>query len=191
MFIATMYSYGDDLQAVGVDGIRGCLGIFLDTGARLYAIHIPDTPANFAAGRLAFAAHVNGVEPHFNRGTARLYAVMNGPNRPGVYREVLDYAQALGGVRRFMTVRVNEHLGPKGFNQDSVSIVLERIPHTTTARLKYQRNADVPWQHGIGTARAGFYYNGGYNDVLSASLAPVHGWHMVDPTNSTIALTNW
>lgn len=185
MFIATMFSYGNDVQAVGVDGINGCMGIFLATAARLYAIHIPDQPQHFTTARNAFVGHVNGIEPGFNRGTARLYAAINGNARPGAYRELLDYALALGGVRKMMTVRVN------GFGANAATIILERIPQSTDCRLKVHRNDQVNWQHGAGTVRSGFYHNGSMNQVLSTVTALASGWRLVDSGNSNIATTNW
>jgi hypothetical protein len=190
MFIATMYSYGSDAESVGVDGIRGCLGIFLATNTQLHAIHIPDTPARFDAGRTAFVAHVHHADPHFVPAEARLFAVMNGPNRPGADAELLAYSQDLN-VHRRMTVRVNEFLGPKGFGQDAAAILCERIPGTTQCRLKYKRYDDVSWQHGVGTVRAGYYHSGAYDAVLRTNAALAQGWHLVDNTNSTIATVNW
>lgn len=190
MFIATMYSYGDDTECVGVDGIRGCLGIFLATTTRLYAIHVPDTPAHFDTGRNAFVAHVQAREPGLDPTTARLFAVMNGTNRPGAYGELLQYSQALG-VHKRMTVRVEEFLGPKGSNQDAAAIVCERIPGSTECRLKYKRAADIHWQNGVGTVRAGHYHMDSFDAVLSTNPALGQGWHMVDDTNSTIATVSW
>ncbi|MEM9454286.1 MAG: hypothetical protein AAGF11_08915 [Myxococcota bacterium] len=191
MFIAIMYAYGSDIESVGVDGIRGCLGIFLATDTRLYAIHIPDAPNHFDAGRAAFVHYVNQTEPNFNQGTARLFAVMNGPNRPAAYAELLAYANDLG-VHRLETVRINEHLGQQGFGQDAAAIVCERIPGSTNCRLKYTRGDDILWQNN-GTARADLYRANmqADDDRLSTNPALGQGWHMVDDTNSTIATTNW
>ena len=190
MFIATMYSYGNDVDAVGVDGIRGCLGIFLITAARLYAIHIPDTPAHFDAGRNQFAAHVNATEPGFDPNAARLIAVMNGPNRPQAYAELLAYSLVLG-VNRRMLVRVDEFLGPKGLQQEAAAIICELVPGTRDPRIKYQRHDDVHWQH-AGIARAGSYHVLAPNDdTLSANPALGQGWHLADHSNSRLVTINW
>lgn len=185
MFIATMFSYGSDVDAVGVDGIQTCIGLFLDTGARMYAIHIPYQPQHYATARNAFVGYVNATEPLFDRATARLYAVVNGNYRTEVYREILDYAQALGGVRKFKIVRVS------GLSTDSAAIILERIPLSTERRIKYLRAGNVQWQHGVGTVRSGFYHNGSMQDVLSVNTNLSHGWRIVDSSNSNITTTNW
>jgi hypothetical protein len=121
--------------------------------------------------------------------TACLFAVMNGPNRPGGYAELLAYSQALN-VNRRMTVRVNEFLGGQGFQPDAAAIVCEHVPGTMECRLKYKRYDDFQWEDG-GTPRAGYYYNGGYTKVCTTNPALGKGWHLVDNTNSTIATTNW
>lgn len=185
MFIATMFSYGSDTDAVGVDGIQTCIGLFLDTGARFYAIHIPFQPQHYVTARNAFVGYVNLTEPHFDRAAARLYAVINGTYRNEVYREVLDYGLALGGVRRFKIVRVS------GLMTDSAAIILERIPFNNERRLKYLRAGSVRWQHGVGTVRSGFYHNGSMQDVLSVDTNLSHGWRVVDDSNASIATTNW
>lgn len=189
MFFATMYSYGDDNAVVGVDGIRGCLGIFLITATRLYAIHIPDTPAHFVTGRNAFVAHVIATEPGFNPNAARLIAVMNGPNRPQAFNELCDYSLALG-VTRLMTVRVDEFLGPRGFQQHAAAIVCELVPGTRDPRIKYMQHDSVHWLH-AGNLRAGSYHVlAPVDDRLSTNLAPFAGWHAVDYSNSRIVTVN-
>jgi hypothetical protein len=189
MFFASMYSYGNDAAAVGVDGIRGCLGIFLITATRLYAIHIPDTPAHFVTGRNAFVAHVNFTEPGFDTNAARLIAVMNGPNRAQAFNELCEYSLALG-VTKLITVRVDEFLGVKGLQQDAATIVCELVPGTREPMIKYMRHDDVHWLN-AGAARAGSYHVlAPVDDTLSTNLAPFVGWRAADYSNSRIVTFN-
>jgi hypothetical protein len=185
MFIATMYSYGSDPECVGVDGIVGCMGVFLAYNGMLYAIHIPDTPARFTSGRTKFVAYVNQQAPAFDGKQAHLYGVLNGVNRSGAYLELLEYAAALS-VKRITTIRLNENLGTKGAMQDSAAVLCEFIPHTGNCRLKYQKAASVKWTRDTETVRAGYYDVGSYDLVLGTSAALSNGWILVDAQNSTI-----
>ncbi|MEZ5402855.1 MAG: hypothetical protein R2729_24475 [Bryobacteraceae bacterium] len=187
MFIANMFCYGCDPNCVGVDGIVGCMGVFLAHNGTLYAIHVPDTTTK-AAGRTAFVSYVTGHDPAFNGANAELFGVLNGPNRGDAFLELAAYNQALN-VRKLTVVRLNEHLGPKGLMQDAAAVLCEFIPTTNECRLKYQRHADVNWVAGAGTARAGTY--GALPDGrLSANAAPSQGWHLVDSTNSSIIIAH-
>ncbi|MCB9553092.1 MAG: hypothetical protein H6705_14690 [Myxococcales bacterium] len=106
MFIATMFSYGSDTDAVGVDGIQTCIGLFLDTGARFYAIHIPFQPQHYVTARNAFVAYVNLTEPNFDRAAALSTRSSTDLSERSSHCEVSDWV-GLGGVRRFKIVRVS------------------------------------------------------------------------------------
>jgi hypothetical protein len=184
VFIATMYSYGSDAACVGVDGIVGCMGVFLAYNKVLYAIHVPDA-GHFQSGRTKFVAYLNQQANAFDGRNAHLYGVLNGTNRGGAYSELLEYAQDLS-IKRITTVRLNEHLGKKGSMQDSAAVLCEFIPGSQECMLKYQKADEVKWTLGAGTPRAGYYHNSSFDKVLSTNAAVASGWNVVDTDNSTI-----
>lgn len=185
MFIATMYSYGNDTDAVGVDGIRGCLGIFLATKSRLFAVHIPEVARTYAEAHVHFVRHVLQVQPLFNRAESVLYAVANGANRVTAEDELREYGQSLG-VHQLKMVRLQKHLGDNN-SRDSVAAVLTRIPGSIGCMLKYLATKNVAWTRGIGTPRSGYYHNSSMAEVLSTTAALGQGWRLVDSNNSTIS----
>ncbi len=133
MFIATMYSYGDDNSSVGVDGILGCMAIFVIYGNTLFAIHIPDTPAHFNAGRAAFVNHVTSRINHFqpwgpgyNGQNAKIIAVVNGNNRAGGHEELLNYAGDLN-ISDYQYIRLRDNLGPAGAGRVSAAVICEFV----------------------------------------------------------------
>ena len=42
MYIGDMFCYGSSTDFVGVNGIVGCMGVFISCGTTFYAIHMPE-----------------------------------------------------------------------------------------------------------------------------------------------------
>lgn len=189
MFIATMYSYGSDNNAVGVDGIIGCMGLFVAHNNRLHAIHIPDTPNHFATGRQAFVNYLTHLPGGFNGANARIYAVLNGSNRSNAYAEVLEYCEDLN-INKTTMIRLRKHLGGSGSGQGSAAVLCELVPGSNPCRIKYQLASDVNWANGQGTARTGYYHMNSFTDVLSCNGALGQGWHLADDQNCDITTKN-
>lgn len=181
MYIATMYSYGRDANAVGVDGIVTCMGVFLSYNNWLYAIHVPDNSATtLALGRTAFVNFVQQCEPHFNGANAKLYAVLNTKYRQNADDEIRDYMAALH-IAKADVIRVHKDLGAS----EAACIICEFVPGTTDCRFKYKANKDVAWTHNAATVRTGFYLNNSQDQVLSTTPALAQGWNLVDRSNSS------
>lgn len=189
MFIATMFSYGKDAECVGVDGIVGCMGVFLAYNNTLYGIHVPDNPNKLDMGRDAFVKFVNQEAPRFAGTEARLYGVLNGDNRPDAPKELAAYCRDLF-VGRATIVRVRKNL-KDGATELAASVICEFLPKSSECMLKYQRNADVKWTKDVGTLRAGFYHNASMSDRLSTSGALANGWTLVDGSNATIEVKDF
>jgi hypothetical protein len=185
MFIATMFSYGQDNSSVGVDGIRSCMGVFLHHAGTLYAIHVPDNPMRLAAGRAAFVTHVQAQTGQLTVPGARIYAVVNGNERMSAREEIAEYCRDLG-IATATVVRLRAMNGTIGTHQDSVAVICERRSGTADCILKYQLADSVAWQQGVGTVRSGFYFNNSFTDVLSNSGAVSQGWNVVDESNAVI-----
>nr|WP_143548040.1 hypothetical protein [Rhodopirellula sp. SM50] len=62
MYSATMFSYGKHSYSVGISGICGCMGVIVQHGTMLYAIHIPDNPKRNRIGGDAFIKYVSQAE---------------------------------------------------------------------------------------------------------------------------------
>ena len=184
MFVATMFSYGSDGECVGVDGIRGCMAVFLAYGKMLHAIHVPDNPQRNDMGRNAFVAYVKQQIPKFSGSDAQLFAVVNNNNRPTCEKEMFEYCQDLFAGRVTM-IRLRDNLGPDRSQPDAAAVLCERRDGSPCV-LKYQKADDVKWGVGVGAPRAGFYFNASFTDVKSASGAVSQGWNVVSPENSTI-----
>jgi hypothetical protein len=188
VFIATMYSFGKDTESVGVDGIVGCMGVFLAFGKNLYAIHVPDTAERFDMGRNAFVTYVKQQAPKFKGGDAKLFCILNGDNRPDAAREMVKYCMDLF-VGHYTTVRLRKHLGGQGSSQGSAAVLCE-LQGTGECRLKYLKADQVNWTKGQGTVRAGYYHNSSMSDVLWTSGAAMNGWRLVDIDNSNITVNH-
>jgi len=191
MFIATMYSYGMDDDCVGVDGIRGCMGVFLAYRPALYAIHLPDNAQRNDLGRQEFVNFIQQQIPGFQGNNARLYGVVNGANRPSALSELKHFGQDLG-IGTFTFVRLRKNLGVEGAQQDAAAVLCEYIPGSIDCMLKYQRADDVTWRKGVGKVRDGFYHNGSFIDIYSTSSPRVsNGWNVVvDKNNSSIMVAS-
>jgi hypothetical protein len=191
MFIATMYSYGMDDDSVGVDGIRGCMGVFLAYRPALYAIHLPDNPQRNDLGRQTFVSFIQQKIAGFQGNNARLYGVVNGANRPSALSELKHFGQDLG-IGRFTFVRLRKNLGVEGAQQDAAAVFCEYIPHSSDCRLKYQRADDVNWTKGVGKVRDGFYHNGSFTDIYSINTGTsLQSWNVVvDKNNSSIMVAS-
>ena len=185
MFIAQMFCYGKDGLTVGVDGIRGCMGVFLHYGNMLYAIHLPDNPNKNKLGRDTFCDFVQAEIADLNGANASLYAVLNNNNRPDFLEELRDIGTMLK-VQNATIVRVMDHLPKQGALKEpaAAAVLLDRV-HGGTCVLKYQDANKVKWEPG-GTARSGYYHNGSFTDSVKTSGAVSHGWHLVNAQNSSI-----
>ncbi len=188
MFIATMYSYGMDDDCVGVDGIRGCMGVFLAYRPALYAIHLPDnTSQRNDQGRTAFVNFIQQQVHGFQGNDARLYGVVNGANRPSALSELKHFCEDLG-IPRFTFARLRKNLGVEGAQQDAAAVLCEYIPQQKDCRLKYKRADDANWITGVGTVRTGFYFNNSFDTIYSVNIRTLNqtGWNVVDDNNSSI-----
>jgi hypothetical protein len=185
MFVATMFSYGSDDECVGVDGIRGCMAVFLAYGKMVYAIHVPDnTEERNKMGKDAFVTYIRQQIPKFSGSDAQLFGVVNNNNRPSFEKEMFEYCKDLF-VGRVTLVRLRDNLGADRSQPDAAAVLCERKDGGLCV-LKYQKADDVKWGVGVGTARAGYYFNASFTDVKSASAAVSQGWNVVGPQNSTL-----
>lgn len=178
-----MYSYGSDPVCVGVDGIKTCMGIFLDTGAQLHAIHIPAT-ASEHEGIDAFVRYVQATEPGFDRGTARLYGVMNTDQRDNGVELLRSCAQRLG-VARWQAVKVEEYLR-HGAGRSAAAIICRRVGGEIQLEYKLADSFDWRRDEPTTTRRAGFYRTDYYDQVYSTDVGPGTGWISINAANSTI-----
>lgn len=185
MFIATMYSYGKDPLSVGVDGIVGCMAVFLKYGDMLYAIHLPDnSPATNKLGRDAFAKYVKQEEPQFAPGNAHIYFVLNNNNRLDMIKEVKGLCVALK-IQSAEIVRLRDNLGPVNA-PGAAAVLCERIGDVCV--MKYRDANEVNWQTG-GVVRAGYYHNASMDGSYKINSAVSQGWHVVTAANSTLRFT--
>ena len=184
MFIATMYSYGSDANCVGLDCIRGCMGVFLSYRNMLYAIHVPENLAvRNDMGRHAFLTYVKQQIPNFSGSDASLYCVVNNTNRNEVEREMFEYCQDFF-IGRVTLIRLQKHLGPSPSQPDGAAVLCERKDNNVCT-FKYMKYDDVKWGVGVGAPRAGYYFNASFTDVKSTGGAVSQGWNVVDSDNST------
>lgn len=153
MYYAQMFSYGTDVNHVGITGILGCLGVVFASANHLYAVHIPPSSAQRElVGAIAFCHMVIGTEGGNPAGTLHLF--VNGSNRTGVDSEARHIRTALGGpatrVYRLMT-----NLGPNSgaSNADSACI---KVQSAGGLNLSYKHVADNNMVAG-GNARRGCY----------------------------------
>lgn len=190
MYFANMYCYGWDHNAVGITGIRGCMGAVYRGAHALYAVHIPDHGAqDNRAGADAFAQWVRGFEA--GTGTkGDLYVFANGINRPSAEHEAKHLKSALH-AKHATVYRVMQHLGPdSGGNQaDSASILVRSGAHID---LLYKHVPDDQYIAG-GRAESGQYkvraaFQG--NAVPSDYLAPV-GWYPMTGANVRRIKIKW
>lgn len=96
MFFAQMYCYGSDLNAVGITGIRGCMGVVYACAGRMYAIHIP--PSSDQTNALAASAFAQCVTNHGDGGAADgdLFFFLAGTTRPTAISEARHITSLIG-----------------------------------------------------------------------------------------------
>jgi hypothetical protein len=156
MFVATMFSYGRDSECVGVDGIRGCMAVFLAYEKMLYAIHVPDnTEERNKMGRDAFVSYVKQQVLKFCGSDAQRSAVVNNNNRPTCEKEMFEYCQDLF-IGRVTMVRLRDNHGPDRSQPDAAAVLCERNDGGPCV-LKYRKADDVRWGVGVGGLRPVFW----------------------------------
>lgn len=183
MYIAQMYCYGKDPTAVGVDGISGCMGVFVDFADMLYAIHIVagSKQAN-QTGADQFCDYVMGEAPSFDGKNARIIFAINQFNRVGYMDEVRYIGKKLG-IPKVEIVHVTA-VEKDATGADKIAVLCERHGGKTLV-LKYQSDGNVAWETG-GEQRAGFYHPGGkaYGTAKKTSGAVSQGWTVIAADNS-------
>jgi hypothetical protein len=185
MYLATMFSYGQHPSSVGVTGIRGCMGVFVQHGNTLFAIHIPDnSAARNKEGADAFIGMVN--TGGFNGANAKLYVVLNNNNRPNFLDEIKYIGQSLG-IRKAEIARLQKHIGKSGGEYNAVCVLCERV-HQATCVLKYKEDQDVRYEPG-GQPRDGYYHNSSFDAAHRTNGAVSQGWHVVGPDNSSLRVS--
>jgi hypothetical protein len=189
MFIATMFSYGKDHECVGVDGIKSCMGVFLNyNDAMLYAIHAPHNGENvLTQGRTQFVNYVRQQIVNYDPTRAQIVVVLNGGNRAKAGDEITEYCRLLQ-VNQATLYRVRKHI-PILLMNDPASVAVIYQVYTdqfrTWRKVKYQRARESIWTTN-GSARDGFYNTPMYTKQYYAPTAAGHGWYEADDDNSDI-----
>ncbi len=189
VYIADMFCYGSSRDFVGINGIVGCMGVFVSCGQTLYAVHMPDSPNYDEAGRIAFAQFVTG-SGGWNAANATMIGALNNNERPGANAELTDLARRLG-VGSFRLVRLRKNIDFTATRAPVAVVVLCLFdpPGTTSGiQLRYQMDKNVRWDKGKGEAQAGRYRAMRDDELLSVNPAWGSGWQQVDGTNSDISL---
>jgi hypothetical protein len=163
MYIAEMYSYGQDPNCVGVDGIVDCMGVFALYNDNLFAIHIPSM-GSLVTGWQTFENYFKLKNPGYTGG-AKLYVVVNGTGRPKAEEEVLQYAPSLNAKTTFYRLTAN----PK----EAAAVVCRR-DLKGGVELLYKKHADAGWEQNKGNPRDEFY-NTDVGDHRYA-VADLTGW---------------
>jgi hypothetical protein len=188
MYIGDMFCYGSSTDSVGVNGIVGCMGVFVASGQTLYAVHMPDSINYNGPGRTAFTQFVTGAGG-WNAANATMIGVLNGDNRPGAGAELADIARGLG-IGSFRTVRLRKHIDRSGSGEPVAAAVLCLFkPTTTQIELRYQMDSRVRWSEGNGEARAGQYRAMRGDSRLSTNPGWGAGWEAVGSDSCDLALT--
>lgn len=189
MYIADMFCYGSSTDFVGVNGIVGCMGVFVSSGATLYAVHLPDSINYNVAGRTAFAQFVTH-SAGWNPATATMIAVLNGDNRPAANAELNDLAQQLGiGSYRLVRMRKNIESSPTREPLSTAVLCLFNPPGNPPGiNLRYQMDKNVRWIDNGGEARAGQYRAMRGDGLLGVNPAWGAGWQEVNATNCDLSL---
>ncbi|CAN5774960.1 hypothetical protein BH11PSE8_BH11PSE8_28950 [soil metagenome] len=185
MFFANMFCYGSDLNAVGITGILGCMGVVYRGATRLYAVHIPPMSAhNNALGGSTFAEYVSGLEGD-DASPGDLFFFLNGTSRASAIAEAHDI-KSLMKPKTATLFRIMTGLGKgSGSNtaEHSPSIL---VTHRGFMDLRYKVVPEDQYVEG-GVAEAGQYLGTpgemGSSKVPSDYLAPA-GWTIITGENS-------
>lgn len=184
MYLADMYCYGMDPNAVGCTGISGCMGVFVAHGAMLYAVHIPDNnPAKNARGGQAFADFALAQAGRaFNADAAEMIVVANHTQRSTADDEGYAICRRLG-MRRFTLVRPEKFIAlSESKNPESIFVVWQRT-RDGGLELLYRRTEGLAVARGTGTARSGDYGAFGEDERYEVDTAAA-GWHAAKPPNA-------
>lgn len=182
MYFANMYCYGWDHDAVGITGIRGCMGAVYKGAHALYAVHIPDNSlATNALGAQTFAAWVRQFENNTKK-KGDLWVFINGNNRTTAEDEARNL-RGLLNAKHATLYRIVQNLGPNSGrdNADSASIL---VRNGGNVDLLYKHVPDDQYVVGgrseVGqyVARAAFQGN-----LVPPDHANPVGWHVIDGTN--------
>ncbi len=180
MYIADMFCFGKDQNAVGVNGIRGCMGVFVDHGGMLYGMHMPDSVAEKAdRGRKAFAAYVMQEAGVFAPDQARMILVCNSGQRMSATDEGYALCVELG-VRQFTLFRPEKFIPINGSEPSAIWVVCQR-GSGGDLELHYRLDDDVKPVVGGGAARGGDYGAFREDGKLSTSTS---GWYLAKPPNA-------
>lgn len=189
MYIGDMFCYGKSVDSVGVNGIVGCMGVFVASGQTLYAVHMPDSINYNGPGRTAFVQFVTS-SAGWNAANATMVGVLNGDNRPAAGGELTDIARGLG-IGSFRTVRLRKNIDRSGSGEPASTAILCLFkPTTTQIELRYQMDARVRWIEGSGEARAGQYRAMRADALLSTNPGWGAGWNAVGGDNCDLSLTH-
>lgn len=181
MYLADMFCYGKDPNAVGVTGISGCMGVFVSAGAMLYAVHIPESlPDKCARGGKAFADFVlREAGQGFDGGAATMITVANYTQRSTAADESYEIARQLG-MRVFTLFRPEKHIAiGLGKNPESIWVVWQRT--TGGMELCYRPTSSIQPTKGEGTPRSGDY--GAFGDDERYKV-DTNGWYLAKPPNA-------
>jgi hypothetical protein len=182
MFIADMYCYGMDANAVGVTGISGCMGVFVATGAMLYAVHIPDTatPGKNALGGTTFADFVTQqVGQPLDPNASQMICVLNYTQRQQAHEEGYAIARRLG-LRRFALWRMEKNIDVSTGNPKAIWVLWQRLA-LGGLELRYRPDADFTPTQGGGTARSGTYSPWGADKRYTVDAS---GWYLGSAPNA-------
>lgn len=187
MYIADMFCYGSSTDSVGVNGINGCMGVFIACNQVLYAAHMPDSINYNQPGRIAFANFVSHGA-NWNPAQATMVGVLNGSNRSSAKGELVDIAQRLN-IRSFRTVRLRQGIEKTTGNEPLAAAVLFLFkPQGGGAiEMRYQMDKYVKWVQNQGEARAGQYRALRGDRRFWTSAAWGAGWNAVDSNSCDLA----
>jgi hypothetical protein len=182
MYFSNMYEFGEHNTTVGVTGFVTCIGVVFVTDQRLYAIHIPQTPARYADGQREFGMFIARTESPRVRGDLLVFC--NSPQRPDIVNELRPLVGALN-VNTNTLYRLN---GP-GLNNaaNAAAVKVERLVGGVGGfgvSVKYQVDGAIGWVAG-GTAPTGRYAPG----ALGGGVVPngAVNWLNVTALNSQIS----
>ena len=196
MYIGDMFCYGQSTDSVGVNGIVGCMGVFVASGQTLYAIHMPDSINYNTPGRNAFVQFVGGAIGNGNAAT--VIGVLNNDNRPSAAAELREIARGLG-ASSYRMVRLRKHIDIRPSGEPEAAAVLcmytpngyvqgTGMTFSSNVELRYQMDKRVRWVDGQGEARSGQYRAMRGDSRLWTNAAWGAGWNAVDSTNCDLTM---
>lgn len=189
MYIGDMFCYGRSTDSVGVNGIVGCMGVFVVSGPNMFAIHMPDSINYNTVGRDAFVNYVS-TAAGFNAGQATMIGVLNNDNRPGAQAELKSIARGLG-LSTFRMVRLRKNITIRQSGEPVAAAVLCLLkPVSNAIELRYQMDEHVRWSEGTGEARAGQYRAMRGDQLLSTNPGWGAGWNEVDGNTCDLKLVS-